>query len=232
MTRSMAVAYPHYGYPFPMAPRRRAARPGLGCACGCGHCETSLHGLGGAAQIVLSAGQIAGGALPSIGAAAGLWATAAIPVVGAGIAAITIALTALFSRKGPQQKVATTHIVDEIEPQLAANRDYYLAGARTISSQAQALANFDAGWKLVVDNCGQPSMGNPGIACINDRKPGGQWDWFSYYRTPIANDPQVKPDPIIPELSIIPAFVDSGNGWMLAAAGGVLVLTAVMAAVS
>ncbi len=159
-------------------------------------------------KIITSAPSIAGGAVTAIGtsaAAAGSssWATAAIPFVGPVVAGVTIALTLWLNRKGPKQKVATTKIVEEIEPLLKENVQGYLAGPRTRDSQAQALNNFDGAWQWVLENCGQPSMGNPGKACITDRQAGackwqdnGQcWNWFIGYRDPIANDPGVKPNP-------------------------------------
>jgi hypothetical protein len=119
----------------------------------------------------------------------------AVPVIGAVVAGVTLALLAIFSRKGPKQKVATTEIVNKVEPLLQENLAGYMAGPRTRSSQAQALENFKAGWQFVVDNCDVPVMGNPGQECVKDRQRGGEWDWFSYYYDPIANDSQVIPDP-------------------------------------
>ena len=36
------------------------------------------------------------------------------------------------------------------------------------------------------NGCGSGSYGSAGNRCISDRDRGGQWDWFSYYRDPIA----------------------------------------------
>ena len=122
--------------------------------------------------------------------------TAAVPVVGPIIAGVTIALQMLMSRKGPKQKVATTEIVNAVEPELKRNMEAYLAlPVHYRSAQALALANFDAGWAYVQSKCNIPEMGNPGIECTKDRQRGGQWDWFAYYRDPIADDPKVVPDP-------------------------------------
>ena len=119
----------------------------------------------------------------------------AVPVIGAVVAGVVLALTLLFNRKGPKQRVATTEIVNKVEPLLQENLAGYMAGPRTVSSQAQALENFKAGWAYVVEYCDTPAMGNPGQACVRDRQPGGQWDWRSYYYDPIANDMGVIPDP-------------------------------------
>jgi len=159
-----------------------------------GAVSTVVSGGGSTQSIVLAAPQIAGAAIGGAAASGATWATAAIPIVGPIIAGVTIGLTLLFSRKGPKQKVATTQIVDAVEPLLRQNLEGYMSGPRTRSAQAQALANFDAGWQYVVEHCQIPEMGNPGKACVSDRTRGGQWDWFSYYRDPIANDSQVRDD--------------------------------------
>lgn len=163
-------------------------------------------------KVVMSAPAIVGGVLTGVAASAAtasaatvaaggaastafLASSMAIPIIGAVVAGVTLGLLALFSRKGPKQKVATTEIVNKIEPLLKQNLDGYMAGPRTLSSQEQALENFKAGWQYVVDNCNVPVMGNPGQLCVSDRQRGGQWDWWAYYYDPIANDPKVKVDP-------------------------------------
>lgn len=60
-----------------------------------------------------TAGSVAGAHAGSIASAVGLHATWAVPVVGAAIAGVTLAITAWLNRAGPRQKVATTKIVDE-----------------------------------------------------------------------------------------------------------------------
>jgi hypothetical protein len=182
-------------------------------------------------QIALSAPAIAGGVIGGMAAsatAAGTttWATAAIPFVGPIIAGVTIALTMLFNRKGPRQKVATTQIVNQVEPHLQDNLAGYMAGPRTRTSQYQALENFKAGWQWVVDHCGIPEMGEPGRRCIAERDRGGSapWcptvtgcDWWALYYDPIANDPNVLPDP---EPASSPGFFSTGAGAGGGSAGG------------
>lgn len=145
---------------------------------------------------VQSAGAIASGVAVSAGHLFSMTAATAVPVIGAVVAGVTMALMAIFSRKGPKQKVATTEIVNKVEPLLQQNLEGYMSGPRTKSSQAQAIENFKAGWQYVVDNCDVPVMGNPGQECVKDRQRGGEWDWFAYYHDPIANDTQVIPDPV------------------------------------
>lgn len=196
-----------------------------------------LNGLGNTTeQIVMTAPQIAGGVLTAGGSgsiAAGLWGAAAVPIIGGIVVGATLALSALFARKGPKQKVATTQVVDAVEPHLRDNLDGYFSGPRTVSSQRQALANFDAGWQYVLENCGQTVMGEPGRRCIDERQPGGRWDWFALYRDPIANDPEVMADPILPTLSqfnldqVTRATEEAGVPWLVPVVGGLLVLAAV-----
>lgn len=151
--------------------------------------QSHAHSLGDTRQLVMAAPQIAGATLATAAALHASWATAIIPIVGPIIAGVTIALSLLFARKGPKQKVATTQIVDAVEPELARNRDAYLATPnRNRAMQAQALANFEAGWAYVVEHCDTPVMGEPGQRCVSDRTRGGRWDWWSYYYDPIAND--------------------------------------------
>jgi hypothetical protein len=158
--------------------------------------------MGGSAFTATSSALIATGTISSTSAMASV-----IPVIGPIIAGVTIALSLIFGRKGPKQKVATTKIVNDVEPQLQKNLAGYLALARRYrAAQAQALANFDAGWLYVTQNCGQSAMGDPGQACIKDRQAGACtwrdtgsqcWNWFSAYRDPIANDAAVVDDPVI-----------------------------------
>lgn len=183
-------------------------------------------------QIVLGAPAIAGQVLTSGGSAslaATAWGAAAVPVVGAVVAGVTIALALIFARKGPRQKVATTQIVDAVEPKLAENRDGYLNGPRTRSSQAQAIQNFLAGWEYVRQQCGAPEMGEPGRRCIVERDRRGVWDWWALYHDPIARDTP-QDDPIIPGLpSVNDLFQYSdtaGVSWLPLAIGSGLIALA------
>lgn len=146
----------------------------------------------------------AGGTVATIGAQSGWWlSTAAVPVIGAAVAGVALGLTLIFNRKGPQQKVASTKIVDELEPLLKNNVEAYLTGPRTRSSQAAALQNFDSAWAYLIsaEACGNTALGNPGKACIADRTQGGKWDWFARYRDPIAQDADVQSDPVTDSIS-------------------------------
>ena len=135
--------------------------------------------------------------------------------VGAVIFGVTTAIGLWLKRKKPGQKIATTQIVNEAEPFLVQNLQAWNSSAKTFADQAAASANFDAIWSEVVRACGDPTMGDPGRWCIDDRKPGGKWDWFARYRDPIANDPNVVPNPTLTE-SILP----SGIADMFSGGGG------------
>jgi hypothetical protein len=187
-----------------------------------------------ALQTVSSAGAIAAGTAP-------LWTQAAwaIPVIGAGVAGVALALTAWFNRKGPRQKIQTTEIVNELEPMLLNNLNAYKAGPHTVSSQAQALAVFDAVWDAMVEACRQEQYGEPGKRCVSDRQAGacewkdaGEcWNWFVGYRDPIANDPNVVPDPTVSEtvsesVSQLTASIPGGSSTLLLAGAGLLLLLA------
>jgi hypothetical protein len=114
--------------------------------------------------------------------------------ISAGVGLATVALGSWLADKRAtgQQKIASTSIVNDLEPLLRANVQAYLAGPGTCQDQAAALTAFDSAmqWLQSPQACGNLQLGAPGQACINDRMPGGQWDWYAYYRTPIANDPR------------------------------------------
>jgi hypothetical protein len=186
--------------------RRQRELSGLGVNTGAvnstvnyaGSAANTLGQGAGIQQLVLSAPAIAGAAISGAAAMGSAWATAAIPVIGPIIAGVTLGLTALFNRKGPKQKVATTQIVEAVIPKLQENMAAYFAlPQHYASAQAQALANFDAGWQYIMDHCNIPEMGDPGQRCWQERQRGGKYDMFKDLRDPIANDPAVVPDPVV-----------------------------------
>jgi len=147
--------------------------------------------LGSSAQVATSSVQAGGSVVTAIGTALhASW----VPIVGPIVAGVTIALILILNRQGPKQKIAASQIADQAEVQLQTNVGGYLSGPRTAASQAQALANFDMAWSALTgpDNWGNAQLGEPGRRAIADRSRGGKWDWFSYYRDPIANDPDLK----------------------------------------
>lgn len=222
-----------------------------------GHSLTGLSTDPQLQSIVLSAPAIAGSVIGAAAASGAAWATAAIPVVGPIIAGVTLGLTALFGRKGPKQKLATTAIVNELEPKLRDNVTGYF-NIRTASAKAQALANFDAAWQWLVQNCATEQYGDPGQHCVADRDrnacvwhrgpndpwqqydnvvPGECWNWWKGYRDPIANDTPI-PDPALTGaqqgsidsvLAQIDQTVTGGNPSNYLLIGGALLLAAAFA---
>lgn len=98
--------------------------------------------------------------------------------------------------------IASSRIVDEIEPYLKRNVQNYLSySRRTASMQAQSLALFDTAWAHVVAACSDPALGDAGRRCISERERNGRYPWVVYYRDPIANDPNVEPASIGSEVA-------------------------------
>lgn len=148
----------------------------------------------------------------------GFITAAAAPVIaGSGPAApfVAIAMLAapfvinLLKKVGQgcgQTCTLTSDAANQIEEQLKANLAAYMAIPRTASVQAAALNVFDSYWNALVQYCSQPEFQSTkaGKNCIEDRQAGackwkdesGQcWNWHKGYREPIANDPNVIPDP-------------------------------------
>ena len=142
--------------------------------------------------------------------------------IGAAVGAVAGILVQVFKGCG-QTCVQATSIANQVEPVLAQNLAAYIAEpVHYASLQAAALNNFDTAWAALVQNCSNPALAAAGQNCIGDRQrgscayktsPGGWsgktymppgangsgsacWNWFVGYRDPIANDPNVVPDPI------------------------------------
>ncbi len=139
------------------------------------------------------------------------------PLAG-GIVAAVGALTTLIGGffKPDITKIEASNIVNQIEAQtlipMRASWQALPASQKYASVQAHYLNVFDQAWNAVLQGCGNPALGTAGGACISDRQQGachytvdGQTpgvppncgNWFVWYRDPIANDPNVIPDPVI-----------------------------------
>ena len=133
-----------------------------------------------------------------------------------------IMIANIFSGCG-QTCVQATQIANQVEPVLNQNMQAYVTAPlpRYASLQAGALNNFDTAWAALTQACNNPQLQAAGQRCISDRQrgaciwrasPGGWqgntyvgfgpagsgsacWNWFVGYRDPIANDPNVTPDP-------------------------------------
>lgn len=164
-----------------------------------------------AAASVLSLPTVLGN---TVGTMLGVGATAAIPIIGAAVAAVSLGIEAILHSGCGQTCVVTSQWANQAEPHLQQNISAYFAinPPRPRSVQQIALANFDAVWNTLVQQCNQPGLGDAGQNCINDRQSGACkwhatsqtypgspavgacWNWFNGYRDPIANDTQVYND--------------------------------------
>ncbi len=187
-----------------------------------------LAGLGGTltpAQLTQQIGGITGaaatGALSALQLANVIALGAGvIPLIGAGIAAVTAIVAVILNSGCGQTCIITSNWANQAEQALIQNIQEYFAlpTPRSLSAQAVALANFDNVWNYLVKECGQLALGTAGIDCTKDRmrgackwnqtttspllqypgepQPGQCWNWFNGYRDPIANDQNVAPDSV------------------------------------
>lgn len=95
-----------------------------------------------------------------------------------------------------QTCVTATQYANKVSELGQQNLNLYMAipTPRPKSLQLEALANFDSIWNALVSQCGNPALGTAGQRCISERQRGGKYDYFSYYRDPIANDTNVYDD--------------------------------------
>lgn len=216
-------------------PRRSYLYPGARAPMG------SLSGGLTPAQLTQQIGQLTGtaatGAL-SAAALSGLMTTATaglvIPIVGAGILAVTTIVAAILNSGCGQSCIVTSNWANQAEQALIQNIQAYFAlpAPRSQTAQAVALANFDNTWNYLVKECGQPGLSTAGMDCISDRQrgackwnqtssspllqypnepqPGQCWNWFTGYRDPIAMDPAV-PDSLAQDASQAGTGVGTGT---------------------
>lgn len=160
-----------------------------------------------------------GGAMTILGITA-----AAVPVIGAALFAATLVIQYLVTNSGCGQTcVVTSQWANQAAAALQQVMDAYFAlpAPRTEAQKAVAVANFQAIWATLVQQCGQAGTGNAGVRCISDRQAGactwkqkyaptypGQpnigecWNWWNGYLAPI------QADPVVPDTSVSGA-VDS-----------------------
>ncbi len=148
----------------------------------------------------------------------------------AAVGAMTGLIGGLF--KPDLTKIEATRIVDQIEAQtlkpMIASWQSLNPEQKTRSMQSTYLQIFDKAWAAVLQGCGNPNLGPAGAACISDRQagsckwngPDGQcWNWHIGYRDPVANDPDVHPDPA-PAADAITSTVSSWFGGDSSSTGG------------
>lgn len=154
------------------------------------------------------------------------------PVVAvAGLVAQMLAVLGVGSGCG-QTCVLSSRYADAAEKLLLQNlQTYFAQTGRNRAAQSAALGNFDAIWQDLYQACSNPALGDAGRRCITDRQagacvwkqtaegyakapfpgvpqPGECWNWFSGYRDPIANDPDVA---LLPSLESLTGI--QGIGW-------------------
>ena len=161
--------------------------------------------------------QIAGTALSAgtgIATAIAAGATLTIPIIGAALGAVTLAIEAILNSGCGNTCVVTSNWANQAADQLQNNIEEYFAipSPRPQSAQTTAVGNFMSVWNYLVQECSAPSLGTAGQNCISDRQEGachyqaappqfpGQpatgacWNWWNAYHDPIANDPDVISD--------------------------------------
>jgi len=161
----------------------------------------SISGLGStgtqtATSITGTAATVAGANTGAIAASLGV----AVPVVGVAIAGIALAITAWLNRMGPKQKRWTTQIADDATAQLQEVKRVYFATPYNPANQEAAADMVNQLLEALREGCGQPTMGEPGRRCIDERLVRGgsaPWcptgtgcDYYTEYLDPITNDPR------------------------------------------
>jgi hypothetical protein len=176
------------------------ALPGYGYGLGQSTADTAVQ----------SATRVATAVVPklvgqSVATLLGVTTTVAIPIVGAAIAGISLGIEAILHSGCGESCIVTSEWANQAEVLLRKNLTEYQAipAPRPRSVQQIAMANFQAIWNRLVEQCSQPGLSTAGINCIGDRQDGackwhdasGQcWNWWSGYYYPIANDTQTYDD--------------------------------------
>lgn len=213
--------------------RRYVISPSLGDAA-----QGVQVGAGIATPVVTGALATWGASAAATGATAdilGMSMGLAIPIVGAAIAGVTLAVVALLRSGCGQSCVITSRWAEDAERVLQQNIQAYFSipGPRTRLQQRAALENVDKVIGYLFQQCSQVP-GRAGENCINDRKagackwkqtsdspllkypgepqPGECWNWLSGYRDPIANDPNVTDPPPETTAAMVSALAQTDTG--------------------
>lgn len=153
----------------------------------------------------------------------GLAPALAVPIIGAALAGVSILAMKLIQNSGCGPTcIQASDYANQAEPILRNNLNTYLAlpKPRSQSQQAAALETFDRVWSQLVQLWSDPKLGNAGKRGISDRQAGACkwrdasgacWNWFSGYRDPIANDPNVVPDSQAALSSAVGALLPGGG---------------------
>lgn len=152
----------------------------------------------------------------------------AIPIIGAAMVGVTIAVIGLIklSKGCGQTCIATSQWANQAEDLLKQNLAAYLAlpVPRPRSAQNTAISNYNVVVARLTQMCSDPATGAAGQRCISDRAAGACvwrdasgacWNWVTGYLDPIASDPNVVDDSIAGQ---------AGTAWSSAVQGGSLPL--------
>lgn len=200
--------------------------------------------LGTASQTVAVASQAATpiveiAAAHSVATILSVSAATAVPIIGVAILGVTLAIEKLLNSGCGRACIVTSNWANQAEQLLQQNIAAYFAlpAPRTAAQRAAGLANFDAIWNYLAQQCAQVP-GDPGRNCTADRQAGackwkaqppaypGEpaagacWNWFNAYRDPIAAD-QVSSDAVTTELlnaGVSPGFLETAGPYLLPAA--------------
>ena len=149
-------------------------------------------GLSGGLGFVVGAGATAALATNPVGWAVMGFTAALAPITG------LIARNQLNNDR-KEAATATTRYVEELLKGNIARWKALKPEQKTRSMQAQYLQFFEDArlWFMGPEGCGNPSWGKPGRNCVEERVfPGAKYTWYPSYYDPIANDPEVREDPV------------------------------------
>jgi hypothetical protein len=211
-----------------------AARRAIGKT-GAGRSPRSLRtrGIGQTTQQISSIA--AAGASTTVGILVGLGTISGpIGAAVAGLIAVGSLIANMFHGCG-QTCVVATQDANKIGALLDQNQAAYMnAPVHYKSLQQAALNNINTLAAALQQACSDPNLGKAGQRCISERlvrRPcpstlndsnlgGGQikfCDYWSFYYDPIANDPNVVPDPVAPGVASAAASVGSAISSVLPA---------------
>jgi len=139
-----------------------------------------------------------------------------IGAAAAGLIAVGSLVANMFHGCG-QTCIIASQAADKLVAIAKQNLDAYMsAPVHYKSLQLAALNNFDTLKNALQTACGDPALGDAGVRCISERLVKGNpapWcptrtgcDWITTLRDPIANDPNVVPDP-----STVSQVADAGS---------------------
>jgi len=169
--------------PYPAHSRCCPRRRGLGAPLTGGAATADRIAAAGAAGTVST--------LVALGAIGGPVGIAVGALIG-----IASQIASLFGGCG-QTCVQATQYANQTETLWQQNLETYMnAPVHYASLQAAALNNFDTIANALYTACSNPALGSAGQRCISERLVRGSvWDAYAHFRDPIANDPNVVPDP-------------------------------------